>query len=1044
MGDDTQQIQNDLQNGLRDLHTAYNDLYNTKISNLENTLIERDIDIKKQKNTISELESKHSKLNHSYKNIINEFGPAALDFTTNTIHVRNMHNINVTRKQTHTTHTKKNDYVNLKSLYPIIDQNITSDRFNRLLYKLFNAKLFNNNKSSLTDLKKTHASKSFCNDNAINNSLPQELIPLYMHPHSPYHGLLVYHSVGSGKTKVAQDILSNYEQKRRVWITKKKLKDALISTNGDLYKCGKYDFQVDPLKHILVLTFNEANELVRNRIRDQDRSYKPSTKVFPYLFKQMTSFIIKNEILVPDLNIENDPFQGCIIIVDEAHNIINKPVLARVIQGSVYAKSSKVVLLTATPFAFNDVNTAVKLMRILLLPSRYEKFKNNMTHIYRGWTKEYESKILDSLAGVISYYDPRDDARLFAQQNLSDDLIPNKTSLNRIENTYPIRAICYEIDVHDHIQFKPPPAFDISKYKFEKTDEDKYYEQIIKDQYRNKFIKASFNRSIGVSVNSTDAIIALEKMKANNTEINFKTYFDTTIQSIANEVMLDFVSTGQDISRRKTKNRFSMTKSVHSTVVDALIMSNNRSGKHLIYSRLTPGRNSTHYLSGAERFYLSLKSKLRSNPKMMLVENDKEGMNNYKANAGGKTVTVLLKNKNKSSDNNDTTQFFLKQYNHQDNWKGTNIKYIILDSMYNEGISLYDTRYVHILEPPKSFSDMEQIIGRAIRRCGHDNTRQKNQNSLSDKFNSNLNITVYIYRPRFKTDSKFKIKSSYIKIPRDMLSKFKDLFKRASIDDSFYKSNSTVYEVSSEMFKIDEDIRIRYDNIHEKMKIFELDKFIKDPNKQPNGKSKFQQLLGFLGMNNENHSMYNDVVKPFTSKYKESKRWCAKFEGYNIHNKIGLCSNLIHILKDENNVKSFDTFTYPTKLSILHDVPTFEKLKFSLEGSFYKDVFIFAIPSYNDYVKWKVMEPCISDMVNILLIVCITDQSYSVHMLVKNTSSCTHVFYEQYSDVKGLVDTISNIDTFIQQSEDPASILIRRNYYVPISEESYKSSLKRV
>ena len=95
---------------------------------------------------------------------------------------------------------------------------------------------------------------------------------------------------------------------------------------------------------------------------------------------------------------------------------------------------------------------------------------------------------------------------------------------------------------------------------------------------------------------------------------------------------------------------------------------------------------------------------------MMLVENDKEGMNNYKANAGGKTVTVLLKNKNKSSDNNDTTQFFLKQYNHQDNWKGTNIKYIILDSMYNEGISLYDTRYVHILEPPKSFSDMEQII----------------------------------------------------------------------------------------------------------------------------------------------------------------------------------------------------------------------------------------------------------------------------------------------------------------------------------------------
>jgi len=53
-----------------------------------------------------------------------------------------------------------------------------------------------------------------------------------------------------------------------------------------------------------------------------------------------------------------------------------------------------------------------------------------------------------------------------------------------------------------------------------------------------------------------------------------------------------------------------------------------------------------------------------------------------------------------------------------DNINGKNIRFIILDQGYKEGIDLFDIKYVHLFEPQITIGDEKQAIGRGTRYCG--------------------------------------------------------------------------------------------------------------------------------------------------------------------------------------------------------------------------------------------------------------------------------------------------------------------------------------
>lgn len=74
--------------------------------------------------------------------------------------------------------------------------------------------------------------------------------------------------------------------------------------------------------------------------------------------------------------------------------------------------------------------------------------------------------------------------------------------------------------------------------------------------------------------------------------------------------------------------------------------------------------------------------------------------------------------------------------NRPDNIHGDNIRFIVLDYGFKEGIDLFDIKYIHILETPVTLADQKQIVGRGTRFCG--------QKGLT--FDEGWPLYVYIYQ----------------------------------------------------------------------------------------------------------------------------------------------------------------------------------------------------------------------------------------------------------------------------------------------------------
>ena len=52
------------------------------------------------------------------------------------------------------------------------------------------------------------------------------------------------------------------------------------------------------------------------------------------------------------------------------------------------------------------------------------------------------------------------------------------------------------------------------------------------------------------------------------------------------------------------------------------------------------------------------------------------------------------------------------------NVHGEDVRIIVMDSGFKEGVDLFDIRYVHIFEPSVNTADQKQVIGRGTRTCG--------------------------------------------------------------------------------------------------------------------------------------------------------------------------------------------------------------------------------------------------------------------------------------------------------------------------------------
>ena len=122
----------------------------------------------------------------------------------------------------------------------------------------------------------------------------------------------------------------------------------------------------------------------------------------------------------------------------------------------------------------------------------------------------------------------------------------------------------------------------------------------------------------------------------------------------------------------------------------------------------------------------------------------------------------------------------LKEINNADQKYGDIVKAMIITRSSAEGISLNNTRFVHIIDPYWNPSVTQQVIGRARRFGSHDSLPVDEQK-----------ITVYKYYMRFgdnnqkKTTDEILIELSESK--QKVMNKFLTLIKSASVDCRVYK-----------------------------------------------------------------------------------------------------------------------------------------------------------------------------------------------------------------------------------------------------------------
>jgi hypothetical protein len=268
----------------------------------------------------------------------------------------------------------------------------------------------------------------------------QNFIQKFLTPQSPYKGMLLYHSVGSGKTCTAISTATNSfdrEGYKILWVTRHTLKE-------DIWK-NMFD--------------NICSLIIQERLKNGE--ILPSTKakrmeflgknwLQPISYKQFTNLIRgqnKYYKQMVEINGAKDPFRKTLIIIDEIHKIyssslsaLEKPkpeVLQNMIQNSykVSGKDSlKLLLMTATPIT-DDPMSSVKILNLLLenndrFPEEFETFKTMLCNENGLFTEKGSYEFMDKVSGLISYIDRTNDRSQFAYPVINDMLI----DVNRTHN----------------------------------------------------------------------------------------------------------------------------------------------------------------------------------------------------------------------------------------------------------------------------------------------------------------------------------------------------------------------------------------------------------------------------------------------------------------------------------------------------------------------------------------------------------------------------------------------------------------------------------
>lgn len=618
--------------------------------------------------------------------------------------------------------------------------------------------------------------KTYCpSDNSKFKLLNHQIfLKNYINIHTPYNGILMFHGLGSGKSCSAIGIAELYKENIKNGISNK----ILVLVSGNTIE---QNFRQEI--HNIKKGFNQCtfSEYINYKPHDKDKEKQDKVdalidsfyEIFHY--QKFTNLINKNYSNYSREEYRDwieKTFSNRVIIVDEVHNLKFKDnekdtfkrydALREIVR---LANNIKLILMSGTPMSHSPTEI-IGLFNLLLLNDKYnpideEDYFNNNKKI----TEEGLQKLKYIARGYISYI-RQENPLTFAKKEFSGDYIDTF-----IQKRFPYSKFGKDTTISREeykLVFCPMEGEQLKNYleytKIKQINATELLQLGIFSYDPNKkkdIYKLSFSEfsEQNIKNHSMKLYKVLENLKHSTLSPIFiySNYKERGILMLASMLL---------------KNGIGLNKTIRST--DPILLSK----KVFLEPRINPT---------APICYRCFKT---------LSECKKDKLHEYFPF----TFEYII-----GDTPEETQEKILKLFNSDENFDGRKLKVLIGSSVLKEGISLKNTREVHLLEPWYNFSRIRQVIGRALRHCSHKDLPKKDRKvtifqyasvlsdepvKVSDEINEMIrNLDVYDEVPMelLKSSSESSALLSY-----DIAT-----YKRASILDKEVNRIESVLKASS-------------------------------------------------------------------------------------------------------------------------------------------------------------------------------------------------------------------------------------------------------
>ena len=549
-------------------------------------------------------------------------------------------------------------------------------------------------------------------------SLFQYFISQYMSHKTPYRSVLLYYGVGVGKTcsaiTIAELILSaklmnSYEP--TIWVIMpqsltgnfkgqifdmefKNFKDLTNQCTGDNYI---------KLLNIDETLFNNKTELNKKFKETLNKRYKLFTydSFSKYIAREYKDRLVENKV----------------IIIDEAHNIRStnnkdKDSYIKIKEVLLKGKNNRLILLSATPM-YNEPRDILDLFNLMLINDKRLDFLNKYKKIFNNTNLKIDDDVKELIkklsSNYISYLKGRNPFTFALKLNPSLsgikvlENVPNKDPSNKL---IPKNELSWYKHIKDDIITSKLGIFQRNKIK-ELEDKNIKIDYKSDDSDISEEIEEN-GESEGLNKNKNMKLLQPMNIVYDDTfgEKGFYKFFTKTTQkdpiSIKYNKQYENALYPDEENLGKYSGKFlNMCNFIKKSNGIVIIYS------RFLYSGIIPFAICLEHM-GYNRYGTN---NILQNPKIVQDVPKYEGVKNPKY--------CILTSDKKEIMGNTTIDGLIKIINNDKNINGENIKIILITPVASEGLSFFNAREIHLIEPWYHFNRPEQIIGRGIRNCRH-------------------------------------------------------------------------------------------------------------------------------------------------------------------------------------------------------------------------------------------------------------------------------------------------------------------------------------